>query len=141
MLNVDFSMLVTVLYVIILYVFLGRFFFRPIMEILHTRRQLIEGRLEESQRRMQIVEQRTSEYEQAIRTARSEAYRQQELERERSLSEKGEFVRKAKAEAEVAVREGREQLAAQANAARAGLTAEVDNLAKQLAEAVLRDQS
>jgi F-type H+-transporting ATPase subunit b len=139
MLNVDFSMLVTVLYVIILYVFLSRLFFRPIMEILHTRRQLIEGRLEESQRRMEIVEQRTSEYEQAIRTARSEAYRQQELERERSLSEKGELVRKAKAEAEVAVREGREQLAAQADAARAGLTAEVDNLAKQLAEAVLRD--
>jgi F-type H+-transporting ATPase subunit b len=139
MLNVDFSMLVTVLYVIILYVFLSRLFFRPIMEILHTRRQLIEGRLEESQRRMEIVEQRTSEYEQAIRTARSEAYRQQELERERSLSEKGELVRKAKAEAEVAVRDGGEQLAAQADAARAGLTAEVDNLAKQLAEAVLRD--
>ena len=88
---------------------------------------------------MEIVEQRTSEYEQAIRTARSEAYRQQELERERSLSEKGELVRKAKAEAEVAVREGREQLAAQADAARGGLTAAVDNLAKQLAEAVLRD--
>ncbi len=77
MLNVDFSMLVTVLYVIVLYPFLSRLFFRPIVEILHTRRELIEGRLEESRKRLEIVEERTGEYEQAMRNARSEAYRQQ----------------------------------------------------------------
>ena len=141
MLNVDFSMAVTVVYVIVLYIFLSRLFFRPMLGILHKRRQLIQGRLEESQKRMEIVEQRTSEYEQALRVARSEAYRQQELERERSLNEKAELVRKAKAEAEMAVRDGRERLASEGNAARARLAGEVDNLAKQLTEAVLRDDS
>src|SRR6185295_19051644 len=95
MLNVDYSMLITVLYVIILYVFLSQFFFNPIVAILHKRRELIEGRLEESRKRLEIVEQRTAEYEQSIRTARSEAYRQQEIQRERALTEKSELVTKA----------------------------------------------
>jgi len=139
MLNVDYSMLVTVLYVIILYVFLSRFFFRPIVEILHKRQDLIEGRLEESRRRLEVVEQRTTEYEQAMRGARSEAYRRQELQREKAIAEKAGLVSKAKAEAETAVREGRVQLAGEADVARNRLTGEVESLAKQLVHTILRD--
>ena len=43
----------------------------PVMEILNKRRALIEGRLEESRKRLEIVEKRTAEYEQAIRAART----------------------------------------------------------------------
>jgi F-type H+-transporting ATPase subunit b len=139
MLNVDFSMLVTVLYVIILYLFLSRFFFRPFVEILHKRRDLIEGRIEEARRRLEVVEQRTAEYEQAMRTARTEGYRHQELQRERALTEKAELVAKAKSEAEKAVHEGRASLTAEAEAARTKLKAEVDTLAKRLASTILRD--
>ena len=139
MLNVDLSMLVTVLYVIILYVFLSRFFFNPIAGILHKRRELIEGRLEESRKRLETVEQRTSEYEKAMQNARSEAYRQQEIERERSLTERSELVAKAKMEAEKAVQEGRAGLAAEAEAARKKMAGEVDALANKLTTAILRD--
>jgi F-type H+-transporting ATPase subunit b len=139
MLNVDLSMLVTVLYVIILYLFLSRFFFGPIAEILHKRRDLIEGRLEESRKRLEIVEQRTSEYEQTIRTARSEAYRHQEMQREYTLTEKAGLVARAKTEAEKAIQEGRARLAAEAEAARQKMASEVDTLAKQLTTAILRD--
>jgi F-type H+-transporting ATPase subunit b len=139
MLNVDLSMLVTVLYVFILYVFLSRIFFGPVSEILHKRRQLIEGRLEESRKRLEVVEQKTSEYEQAIRTARAEAYRVQEIQREHALSEKAALVAKAKTEAEKAVQEGRTRLAAEAEAARQKMAAEIDTLAKQLTTAILRD--
>src|SRR5688572_29592342 len=99
MLNVDLSMLVTVLYVIILYVFLSRFFFGPLTEILRKRRELIEGRLEDSRKRLEIVEQKTSEYEQKLRTAKSEVYHQQETQRELALTEKADLVAKAKIEA------------------------------------------
>src|SRR5712692_5053428 len=113
MLNVDLSMLVTVLYVIILYLFLSRFFFGPIVQILHKRRELTEGRLEESRKRLETVEKRTSEYEQALRDARSDAYRQQEMQRERALAEKAGLVSKAKSEAGRAVQEGRARLEAE----------------------------
>jgi F-type H+-transporting ATPase subunit b len=139
MLNVDLSMLVTVLYVIILYLFLTHFFFRPVAAILHRRREFIEGRLEESRKRLDIVEQKTAEYEQALRTTRSDAYRYQELEREHALAEKAQLVAKAKAEAGNAVHEGRARLVAEADAAKDRLSAEVDTLAKQLTTAILRD--
>jgi len=139
MLNVDLSMLVTVLYVIVLYLFLSRFFFRPVVQILHKRRQLIEGRLEESRKRIEVVEKRTDEYEQAMRSARADAYRQQEAERDKALSEKAELVAKAKREAETAVQEGRARLRSEADAARAKISGDLDALAKRLSTAILRD--
>jgi F-type H+-transporting ATPase subunit b len=139
MLNVDLSMLVTVLYVIILYLFLSRFFFGPITEILHKRRALIEGRLEESRKRLEIVEKRTAEYEQAMRAARTEAYQQQEIQRDKALADKADLVAKAKSEAEAAVQEGRARLTAEAEAARKKIASEVDTLAKTLTTAILRD--
>ena len=139
MLNVDLSMLVTVLYVIVLYLFLSRFFFRPVVQILHKRRQLIEGRLEESRKRIEVVEKRTEEYEQAMRTARADAYRQQEIERDKALGEKTELVAKAKREAEAAVQDGRARLRSEADAARAKISGDLDALAKKLTTTILRD--
>ena len=139
MLNVDLSMLVTVLYVIILYLFLSRFFFGPIVNILNKRRALIEGRFEESRKRLEIVEKRTAEYETAIRTAKTEAYRLQETQRDKTLSEKADLVARARREAEAAVQEGRARLVAEAESARKKIDAEVDALAKKLTTAILRD--
>jgi F-type H+-transporting ATPase subunit b len=132
-------MLVTVVYVIILYLFLSRFFFNPLTEILRKRRALIEGRLEDSRKRLDIVEQKTSEYEQALRNAKSEAYHRQEIQRERTLAERADLIAKAKNEAEKAIEEGRASLAAQAESARKKIENEVDTLAKQLTTAILRD--
>ncbi|HEY2382643.1 MAG TPA: ATP synthase F0 subunit B [Terriglobia bacterium] len=139
MLNVDLSMLVTVLYVIILYLFLSRFFFGPLVQILNRRRELIEGRQEESRKRLEVVEKRTAEYENAMRAARNDAYRQQEAQRDKALSEKAELVAKAKQEAEAAVQEGRARLTAEAEAASRKIAVEVDSLAKKLTTAILRD--
>ena len=139
MINVDFSFLVTVLYVSILYIFLSRCFFGPVTRILRTRRELIEGRLEGSRKRLEFVEQKTAEYERALQTARTEAYRQQEMQRERSLAEKTDLVAQAKSEAEKSVEEARVHIAAQGEAARNRIESEIDTLAKKLTTAILRD--
>ena len=139
MLNVDLSMLVTVLYVIILYVFLSRFLFGPLVNILNRRRELIDGRFEESRKRLEVVEKRTAEYESALRTAKAEAYRLQEAQRDKALTEKADLVARAKSEAEATVQEGRARLVAEAEAARKKIDSEVDTLAKRLTTAILRD--
>src|SRR5436305_1630535 len=101
MINLDpFSILVTVLYVAILYLFMNALFFGPILRILHDRRALIAGRLEEAQKRMIEVDKKTAEYEQAIRAARAEGYRKQELSREEALAARSALIAKAKAAAE-----------------------------------------
>lgn len=139
MINLDFSLVVTILYVIILYLFMNRFFFGPVTRILKQRRELIEGRLEGARQRIEQVEQKTTDYEQALRSARAEAYRQQEVQRERALVEKSDLVAQAKSEAEKAVEEGRARLAAQAEATRKKIEGELDAFAKKLTTAILRD--
>ena len=139
MINVDLSFLVTVLYVIILYIFLSRFFFGPLNRVLKMRHGLIEGRLEEARKRMEQVELRTSEYEQALRVARSEAYHRQEEVRGDALMRKADLISEAKRQADQTVAAGRAQLAAQGETIRTKLEAEVDTLAKKLTTSILRD--
>ena len=139
MINLDFSLVVTILYLIVLYNFMSRFFFGPVLRVLVERRQLIEGRLENAHQRMAQAEQKAAEYENAMKTARSEVYRGQETHREKALSEKTGIVAEAKANAERAVQEGRSRIAAEAAAALKKLEGEVDNLAGRLTTSILRD--
>ena len=139
MINLDFSLVVTILYLIILYNFMSRFFFRPVLRVLDERRQLIEGRLENAHQRMAQAELKAAEYENALKAARTEVYRGQGTHRENALSEKAQIVTEAKANAEKAVQEGRSRIAAEAAAARKKLEGEVDNLARTLTTSILRD--
>src|SRR5262245_34044087 len=116
MINLDFSVAVTIFYVIVLYVFMNNVFFKPVMQILKRRRELTQGRLQDAQKRLEQVEAKTAEYEQALKNARTETYRRQEMERERALTERAELVARAKSEADKAVQEGRLQLTAAAAA-------------------------
>jgi F-type H+-transporting ATPase subunit b len=139
MINLNFSLVIAFLYVLILYGFMNHFFFKPITRILRERRALIQGRLEESQQRITQVEHKAAEYEQALRAAKADAYRQQELQRENVMAEKADILAKAKAEAEQVVKEGRVRIAAEAEAARKRLEADLDTMAKELTATVLRD--
>src|SRR5215813_816709 len=107
MIDINFSLAVTILYLIALYIFMNRLFFSPVSKILHKRRELIEGRLESAQKRIADVDQKTAEYDQAMRTARTEMYRSQESRRESALSERAELIAKAKVEAEKLLKEAR----------------------------------
>jgi F-type H+-transporting ATPase subunit b len=140
MLNIDLSALVTVLYLIIIYVFLSRFFFGPLVRVMHQRRELIDGRLDQAHQRMAQAEQKAAEYENALKNARSEVYKIQETNRERALGEKADLVTQAKAEADKAVQEGRQRIAAEASSARQNLLGEVDNLARNLKTSILRNE-
>jgi F-type H+-transporting ATPase subunit b len=139
MLNVDLSVLVTVVYVIVLYLVLSRIFFRPVTEILKQRGELIDGRLEDSRKRLEVVERKTSEYENTLRAARAEIYHQQELRREHALNEKADLIAKAKTEGEASIRNARNRLSAEAEAAKANIAAEVEVLADRLTATLLRD--
>jgi F-type H+-transporting ATPase subunit b len=135
----DATTLITVLYVIILYICLSRLFFGPIHHILEKRHELIEGRLEDARKRLELVEARTSEYEQALRAARTEAYRRQEVERETALARKADLVSEAKKQADRTVEEGKAGLVAQREAILKKLETEVDTLANKLTTSILRD--
>jgi F-type H+-transporting ATPase subunit b len=139
MINLDFSILVTILYVAILYLFMKKMFFQPIMNVLHTRKTLTAGRLEEAQKAMQQVENKVAGYEQTLKKARGEIYREQELRREAAVAQKAELVAKARKEAEALVHEGRTRLTTQAQVAKKNLESEVDILARKLTATILKN--
>ncbi len=139
MISLDFSILVTILYVAILYVFLSRFFFGPLNKILVARWASIQGRLEESERRIQDIESKTAEYESALREARSEAYQHQESIRDAALEEKAELLADARRETETMIEEARKTLGAETANAKQRLEGEIDALAARLSETLLQE--
>jgi len=139
MIELDRSVVVTIVYVLILYVFLSRFFFGPITTILAERRQAIEGSLQKAQRRVEEVENKTLEYEAAIRNARADGYRHQEKILAEALEERAQLLAQAKRETEKAGQDARVRLAAQAQQAKQQLEHEVDDLVQALTATILRD--
>jgi F-type H+-transporting ATPase subunit b len=133
------SILVTVVYVIILYFFLSKVFFQPVLKTLEQRRAAIEGTLEGAERRLREVEEKTAEYEGALGQARSEAYKQQEAVRAAALEERARLLADARAQADEIIVEARERLARETEDARKQLDGEIDRLAERLSTALLRE--
>ena len=138
--NLDYSLVVTIFYIIIVYIFMSRFFFRPITRVLHERRELIEGRMAAAHQAVSDADRKTGEYEQAMKSARAETFRRQETQREKAISERAELVGRAKQDVDKNMREAKARLLAEAEAARTRLDTEVDSLAKQLTAAILQDR-
>src|SRR6185369_8619315 len=138
--KLDYSTVVTILYIIIVYAFMSRFFFKPIVRVLHERRELIEGRMAGAQQAVLNADRKTAEYEQVLKNARADTFRRQEVQREKAISERSELLSRAKHEAENNVRDAKARLQAEADIAGKKLDAEVDVLARQLTAAILQDR-
>jgi len=142
MIDLDpFSILVTIIYVGVLYIFLSKFFFGPVTGILEERRAAIEGRLEQAQSRIEEVEKKTAEYESSIREAQSEAHRYQKAIRDGALEERARLLVEARDEAKQLIDQARAKLGAETVFAKKRLESEIDTLAKRLSETLLQDQS
>ena len=141
MIKLDYSLFVTIFYVIILYAFMSHFLFKPILHVLHERRRLIEGRLQASQQSVAEADKKAGEYENALKAARSETFRRQESLREQALAERTELLTRTKVESDKTVQEARTRLLAEAETASRKLDTQVDSLAKELTSALLQDRS
>ena len=141
MIKLDYSLFVTIFYVIILYAFMSHFLFKPILHVLHERRRLIEGRLQASQQSVAEADKKAGEYENALKAARSETFRRQESLREQALAERTELLTRTKVESDKTVQDARTRLLTEAETASRKLDTQVDSLAKELTSALLQDRS
>lgn len=141
MIKLDYTLFVTILYVVVLYVFMTHFFFKPIVKVLHERRRLIEGRIQAAQQSVAEADRKAGDYENALKAARAETFRRQELQREKALAERTELLSRTKTETEKTVQEARVRLLSEADAASKKLDTEVDSLARQLTTTLLQDRT
>jgi len=141
MIKLDYTLFVTIFYVVVLYVFMTHFFFKPIVRVLHERRRLIEGRIQAAQLSVAEADRKAGEYENALKAARAETFRRQESQREQVLAERTELLGRTKTETDKTVQEARVRLMSEAEAATKTLDTQVDGLARELTTALLQDRS
>jgi F-type H+-transporting ATPase subunit b len=141
MIKLDYTLFVTIFYVVVLYVFMTHFFFKPIVRVLHERRRLIEGRIQAAQQSVAEADRKAGEYETALKAARAETFRRQESQREQVLAERTELLGRTKTETDKTVQDARIRLMSEAEAATKTLDTQVDGMARELTTALLQDRS
>lgn len=128
----------TILFFILLTVFLKRFYFKPIARVLEERRRATEGARELARQAFEAADQKTSEFERALQLARNQIHQENEAMRREWEKEQAELLAGARAEAEARVQQARAEIAAESERARKDLDAQVETLSGQIIMAVSR---
>lgn len=128
----------TFILVWLLYIYIDRVFLGPLKATLKKRREATSGLRESAETAIAQAEKKTAEYEAALRAARAEVYRIQELERQKALEHRAEVLRQAHERAEQAAKSAREQIRAEADIAKQTLAAQADAIASSIADAILK---
>jgi F-type H+-transporting ATPase subunit b len=123
--------------VLLLYVYLRFVFFKPMAGVLARRYELTEGARQSAAHSLETAAHKAADYEESLRAARNEIYREQEEIRRQWRDEQAARVAEARKRAEAMVKEARADLARQAQEARLGLEAQVRELATRITEQVL----
>ena len=127
----------TLLLLIAVHFYLKWMFFGPLKKVLDQRRTATEGARQAAEQALARASQKASEIEDALRKAREEVYQEQEKARKKAMDEQTGRIEEARQKAHVLVRQGREQLAADTEAAKRELSATIQNLANEIAQRLL----
>ncbi len=128
----------TFILVFLLYLYLGRMFFRPLEEVLKRRYEATEGARKLADESLAKAAAKTAEYEAAMRAARGEIYSELGQLRRQLQVERATAVEQARREAEAQIAEARAQLQQEVARLKQQLAGESDALASQIADSILR---
>ena len=123
--------------VAVLYIFLKYAFFRPLERVLKARFEATEGARRRAAETLAKAEEKTGEYEAAMRAARAEIYQAQEQLHQALEEERRNEVLVARASAEETIRKAKAQLAADVAQAKKELDQQSEVLAAEIADVVL----
>jgi F-type H+-transporting ATPase subunit b len=132
------SALPTFLLVIFLHFYLKFMFFKPLEKTLAERYAATEGARKLAAESLQRAEQKTAQYEEAMRAERAKIYHEAEQLHKRLQEEEDAALVAERNAAEQHVRAAREQLARELETLKASLAASTDTLASEIADSILR---
>jgi F-type H+-transporting ATPase subunit b len=125
----------------LLYIYLRATLFGPLEKVLAERRQATQGTREAADQALQRAESKATEYEQKLRAARGELYKEQEEMRNRMRAEQSAQLAAAKEKNDWKIREAAESIENNKNNLIANLNIESEALAEQIAGRILRGQN
>jgi len=128
----------TFLLVWILYLYVTRVFYGPLEKTLRKRREATSGLRKTAEAEIVETEKKTAQYQEALRTVKTELYHVQEQERQRVIEQRGEILRQAHQRAEVMVQTARQQIRQEAGVAKMTLDSEAEQLAASITQAILK---
>jgi F-type H+-transporting ATPase subunit b len=127
----------TAILLFIFYFILRWAFFGPLLQVMAKREALIEGSRKESESLAAAVEEKQRAYRDGLRKARAEVFAEQEAVRRVALDERAKAIREARSRAGEQVQAAKARLAGEIEAARKSLDASGQELAEEVARAVL----
>jgi F-type H+-transporting ATPase subunit b len=128
---------VTIGLLLLLHFYLKAMLFGPLEKVLKQRDALTKGARKTAEQSLALAEQKTQEYEAKLREARGEVYKDQEETRRRWLEDQAAQIAQAREVTSAVVRKAKEEIAAEAAAARQSLTESSGALADEIATTVL----
>jgi F0F1-type ATP synthase membrane subunit b/b' len=131
------SAIPTFILVWILYWLVSRLFLNPLQRVLRQRHESTEGLRQAAESRLKSAEQKTAEYQEALRAGAAEIYRQQEQERQKALERRTAAVQEARKRAEQRIAEARQEIERDTQQAKQTLAGESEQMAERILRSVL----
>lgn len=127
----------TFVLVLLLFLYLRSMFYKPMEQVLADRSEATEGARRKAAEALDRAQAKAAAYEEQIRAARNDLYREQEEIRRKWRDDQIAQVAAARESAEAAVKEAKAQIAAEADQAKVGLAGSSQSLADQITGAIL----
>jgi F-type H+-transporting ATPase subunit b len=127
----------TAILVFLFYFFLRWSFFRPLLQVLAERQARIEGSRKDAEALAAAAQEKQRAYREALRKARDQVFAEQESARRLVLEERGKLIRQARGRAGEEVQAAKARLANEVEAARKALETSGQQLAEEVARAIL----
>ena len=139
--NILLQALPTFFLVLLLFVYLRVMFFGPMGRILAQRHEATVGARQAAQKALDDAAAKAAAYEESIRQARNEVYKEQEDLRKKWRDEQSEQVVAARKRAEAQIVSAREQIAQETAQAKKDLGSNAQELATQITRSVLEGKA
>jgi F-type H+-transporting ATPase subunit b len=123
---------------LLLHFYLKRTFFAPLEKVLAERFEATTGARKQAESAMARAEAKAQEYEDAIRAARTEVYKENDAMRKKWRDQQSVMLAEAREKADSAIAVAKAEMAGDVRAARETLQAESDRIADGIVAAILR---
>ena len=127
----------TLILVLLLHFYLKATFFKPLEAVMKQRHEATAGARKLADQAFARANEKMAQYEEAIRNARTEVYKEQETIRQQFRAEQATAVAEAKAKAGALVAAARAQISSDTAEAKAALAGESERIADQIADSLL----
>jgi F0F1-type ATP synthase membrane subunit b/b' len=134
----DLSVLVVMILVWVLYFVLKKSFCDPINQVLAEREAATNGAQEEAREKLAQVDENSRAYQDSLKVARLESYRQQEEFRSVALKERFETLNEARRQADTILGAAKTEIEGQVAEAKKSLNAEIESIASGIVKTILR---